>query len=432
MDIELIRQYRELCRFLLKGMRDSYSGTETGGRVVTSLLDAFERINSASQVKDLHRQLKDVVLREPPARVDELQDQLAVLKREVLRHSDDERQQTEVFEGLKGMVDILLREVGALADQDENLQRLYAEVRENLDRLATGEEAAELQQQLKNLLFHKAMIQGVLDQERDELKNIIVIMAGTLTAFVDVGGSFSSNLDDYAKRLQVVRDLQEIQTVRDLLLKETISLKDHTARMMQEANDANVRVEMANQKIEKLKQQMERIKQEVILDPLTRAYNRRAFDERINQELSAAKRYGNTSSLIMLDIDHFKDVNDSYGHRTGDGVLRVVAGILKKEIRDIDVLCRYGGEEFTLILPHTPLHAAADVAERLRRKIAESRFSYKGRHFHVTASFGVGEISPADTVERCVRRADEAMYRAKEGGRNCVRVGAAVLAPESP
>jgi diguanylate cyclase len=424
MDMELIRQYRELSRFLLQNMQDSYGGGTAAGRILKALRDAFERVDSASQVKDLHRQLKDVVLRESPVRVDDLINQLAELKQEVLRQSRDERRREDVIKGLKGMVEILLREVEPLAEQDEVLKRLYVEVREGLGRMETGEEAQELQQQLKNLLFHKSMIQGVLDQERDELKNIIVIMAATLTAFVDAGGSFSSNLDDYAKRLQVVRDLREIQTIRELLLKETLALKDQTTRMMQEASDANVRVEMANQKIEKLKQQMERIKHEVVIDPLTRAYNRRAFDERIAQEISSFRRYGNPSSLIMMDIDHFKHVNDSYGHRTGDGVLRVVAGILKKEIRDMDVLCRYGGEEFALILPHTALAAAVDVADRLRRKIAESRFSFKGRRFHVTASFGVAELSPDDTVESYIQRADAALYRAKEEGRNCVRAGA--------
>jgi diguanylate cyclase len=424
MDMELIRQYRELSRFLLQNMQDSYGGGLAGGRTLKALCDAFERVDSASQVKDLHRQLKDVVLRESPVRVDDLLNQLAELKQEVLRQSRDERRHEDVIEGLKGMVEILLREVEPLAEQDEGLKRLYAEVREGLERMETGEEAQELRQQLKNLLFHKRMIQGVLDQERDELKNIIVIMAATLTAFVDAGGSFSSNLDAYAKRLQVVRDLREIQTIRELLLKETLALKDQTTRMMQEASDANVRVEMANQKIEKLKQQMERIKHEVVIDPLTRAYNRRAFDERIAQEISSFRRYGNPSSLIMMDIDHFKHVNDSYGHRTGDGVLRVVAGILKKEIRDMDVLCRYGGEEFALILPHTALDAAVDVADRLRRKIAESRFSFKGRRFHVTASFGVAELSPDDTVESYIQRADAALYRAKEEGRNGVRAGA--------
>ena len=278
---------------------------------------------------------------------------------------------------------------------------------------------------MKNLFFQKTLIQGVIEQERDELKNIILIMAGTLTSFLDIGGEFDSNLDSYAKQLQVVKDIHEIQTVRDLLLKETLSLKGHTARMIKEVRQANQRVESANQKIEKLKQQMEKIKQEISIDPLTRVDNRRAFDVKIKHEFASFKRYGSKSSMIMIDIDHFKMVNDTYGHRTGDGVLRVVAGIIKKEIRDIDSLARYGGEEFAVILPHTLLSSALEVAERLRAKVEESRFSYKGKQFSVTISLGVGEIREDDTLESFIQRVDEALYAAKNAGRNQVKASMA-------
>lgn len=165
---------------------------------------------------------------------------------------------------------------------------------------------------------------------------------------------------------------------------------------------------------------MEKVKQEIIIDPLTRTYNRRAYDEKIKQEMMGYQRYGRPTALAIIDIDHFKKVNDSYGHRTGDGVLRVLSEVMKKEIREIDVLARYGGEEFALILPHTPYQHALEVAERIRQKVEDSRFTYKGKPFSVTISIGVGTLKEDDNLGSYVERVDKALYRAKDRGRNRV------------
>ncbi|MEA3240619.1 MAG: diguanylate cyclase [Pseudomonadota bacterium] len=421
MDTDLIREYKLLSKLLLSGLNSSYAADQTAGKTMKALLTALETAGSARQIKDLHSQIKEVLMKESPRSVAVLEQQVSSLKGEIMSQSGKETELTGALEGMKSLVALSLREVESMSDQDEKLRGLFEETRTKLEGLSTLEDLDDFSRQLKNLFFQKTLIQGVIEQERDELKNIILIMAGTLTSFLDIGGEFDSNLDSYAKQLQVVKDIHEIQKVRDLLLKETMSLKGHTARMIKEVQQANQRVESANQKIEKLKQQMEKIKQKVSIDPLTRVDNRRAFDARIKQEFASFKRYGRKGSMIMIDIDHFKMVNDTYGHRTGDGVLRVVSGIIKKEIRDIDSVARYGGEEFAVILPHTILSPTLEVAERLRAKVEESRFSYKGKQFSVTISLGVGEIQEEDTLETFIQRVDAALYAAKNAGRNQVK-----------
>ena len=418
MDTDLIREYKLLSKLLLSALNSSYAADQTSGKTMKALLTALETAGSAKQIKNLHSQIKEVLMKESPRSVAVLEQEVSSLKGEIMSQSGKEKELTGALEGMKSLVTLSLREVESMSDQDEKLRDLFEETRTKLEGLSTLEDLDDFSRQLKNLFFQKTLIQGVVEQERDELKNIILIMAGTLTSFLDIGGEFDSNLDSYAKQLQVVKDIHEIQTVRDLLLKETLSLKGHTAQMIKEVHQANQRVESANQKIEKLKQQMEKIKQKVSIDPLTRVDNRRAFDAKIKQEFASFKRYGSKGSMIMIDIDHFKMVNDTYGHRTGDGVLRVVAGIIKKEIRDIDSLARYGGEEFAVILPHTVLSPALEVAERLRAKVEESRFSYKGKQFSVTISLGVGEIQEDDTLESFLQRVDAALYAAKNAGRN--------------
>jgi diguanylate cyclase (GGDEF)-like protein len=163
-------------------------------------------------------------------------------------------------------------------------------------------------------------------------------------------------------------------------------------------------------------------------DGLTDIANRRTFDERIAVELAQATRYGTRLSLVMVDIDHFKHLNDNFGHRAGDEVLRQVAKRLEAEKRVGDLVARYGGEEFVAILPHTDAASAAAWAERARERISAAEILAEGQALHVTASFGVAEEGPnTGTPEALVAAADAAMYEAKSRGRNRV-----VVRPSGP
>jgi diguanylate cyclase (GGDEF)-like protein len=173
-----------------------------------------------------------------------------------------------------------------------------------------------------------------------------------------------------------------------------------------------------------------------IRDPLTGVFNRVYLMERLPQELKRSQRYGHPLSLIMCDIDHFKNVNDRHGHRAGDEVLKDFACRVAGSIRiDIDWMARYGGEEFLIVLPETDLLSACIVAERLRRLVADTPFSLKEGEFRITASFGIASYLPSRQTERItfdqlMEQADEFLYQAKREGRNTVR-GAAPRAPEA-
>ncbi|CAG7856808.1 hypothetical protein MCAMS1_01439 [biofilm metagenome] len=153
-------------------------------------------------------------------------------------------------------------------------------------------------------------------------------------------------------------------------------------------------------------------------DPLTQANNRASFDHLIQREISLAARYGKSLAILFLDIDHFKAINDNHGHDCGDITLAAVAKNIKKSMRNSDVLFRYGGEEFVVLLSETDLEGANIVAERIRKAIAASTISYDMTAVRVTASIGVTALHNDDTTDTMVKRADEAMYRAKHGGRN--------------
>lgn len=159
-------------------------------------------------------------------------------------------------------------------------------------------------------------------------------------------------------------------------------------------------------------------------DALTGLYNRRVLDERLAKDIQRANRYKHSLSLFMIDIDHFKSVNDSYGHATGDLIIKGVSRIIEGSIREIDYSSRYGGEEFVVVLPETSLTDAEELAERLCSTVEEKSFEIKdGSNLSVTISIGVsGFIEESKSSEHLINQADSALYEAKDFGRNCVKV----------
>jgi diguanylate cyclase (GGDEF)-like protein len=156
-------------------------------------------------------------------------------------------------------------------------------------------------------------------------------------------------------------------------------------------------------------------------DGLTGVYNHRFFQNRLDSEIERAERYDQPLSLILFDIDHFKKLNDTMGHQTGDSVLRELAIIVKNQLRNVDTLCRYGGEEFAAILIETDSSGAAGVAERIRCAVAKHTFQdTAGKAFGITVSLGIGAMPPLKEKKEIIKAADDALYRAKESGRNCV------------
>jgi diguanylate cyclase (GGDEF)-like protein len=154
-------------------------------------------------------------------------------------------------------------------------------------------------------------------------------------------------------------------------------------------------------------------------DPLTKIYNRKKFFDELDKEVERVNRYGQKLSLIMMDADYFKNINDIYGHTVGDKVLIELTDIIRKGIRKTDVLARYGGEEFAVLMPGTDAEGAFEIADRLRQSIASHEFPICKT---VTCSFGVAGFSENDTIDSFVQKADVALYEAKGKGRNNARL----------
>lgn len=176
---------------------------------------------------------------------------------------------------------------------------------------------------------------------------------------------------------------------------------------------------------------MESLRDAAVIDSLTGCYNRREFENQLNRNISGAVRHRTRLSVFMFDLDHFKKINDTYGHPAGDKVLQEVSGIVKQNMRTGDILARYGGEEFIAILPETDKIKAMELADRLRLKIAGKIISHGGDRINITASFGVAEMSRNTDMGKIIQDADAMLYKAKLNGRNTVMPGIIKIVPDN-
>ncbi|WP_417454181.1 diguanylate cyclase [Kiloniella sp.] len=196
-----------------------------------------------------------------------------------------------------------------------------------------------------------------------------------------------------------------------------------TAEITEKNKILQSQLQKSSSEIDTLQENLEKVRTEALTDALTQIGNRKLFDTNLNAEAKKANEENSDLCLLLMDIDLFKKFNDTFGHRVGDEVLRVVARQLKSVVKGQDTPARYGGEEFTCILPNTSLHDATSLANQIREKIAKQVLRNKktGQEFgRITLSVGVSKYVKGESLEGFIQRADEALYRAKDQGRNRV------------
>lgn len=255
------------------------------------------------------------------------------------------------------------------ADSAEAARSLDSELRQQVDGLHSSVQAATDLDNLKELVENR--LSGLL---------------GTMSQY------------------QQQRDARELQVGERLQI-----LVDRVASMELEAKG--------------FRDHLEEQRQKALLDPLTGLPNRAAWTERLDLELARLQRYGGDLLLAVLDIDHFKRINDDYGHLAGDKVLKIIAGELFKRLRKTDFIGRFGGEEFVLLIPSTPMDGGLKLLDTLRSAIENCPFHFKGERVTITLSGGISSFSSAERSEQVFERADQALYRAKRAGRNRIEVG---------
>lgn len=239
----------------------------------------------------------------------------------------------------------------------------------------------------------------------------------------------------YAQETRILEKIQEIQSLDSIsfaeLKKEYIALGERYNRLLKQVikithiGDSNQKkLFSAKEKIEKQKEELniayKKLDTLARIDPLTRLSNRRDFIEKFQSEKNRFERKGIPFTLILCDIDDFKSFNDRFGHDCGDFILENIAKTIRSMVRKQDIVGRWGGEEFILLLPETPLKGGEKVSEEIRKKIAKTILLFNQFKLSITMTFGLSEFARESDIIPCIKEADEALYAGKHKGKNCV------------
>ena len=397
---------RQLMQFLLQQLRERVRKSE-------SLLPSVHEADSREALQQLASDLAQLI--PPPA-----------------------GSSREVSEPAPGQVLLQLLE---RLDIPAELQPRSQALRQRLLQDLTGENLPPVLSELAALVEY-ARTQA--ERERQEVERFLMQMTDQLQALDrEVSGIGETGRELTAGSARIDREMQNhvsrmqesVEQAHDLNdLKSSINQRlqliqerlrghrDETEKLVlgfEERIDLlNSRLGDMEQETADLRQCVEKARAEAFTDALTGLHNRHAFDSRLDEEFSRWNRYRNPLCMIVVDVDHFKRVNDTYGHLAGDKVLQVIGSHLKRATRKVDFAARYGGEEFVILLPEVDLKGARAVAEKIRSAIEEKPFHSGNNRVNITVSCGVASFRDGDGRKTPFERADEALYLAKRGGRN--------------
>ncbi len=314
----------------------------------------------------------------------------------------------------------LLNTLKNFMESSSELEKRIDEIKNKLEKVETSEDLYQIKNDVSDVIFKYLNLRDVVEKEVLELKDIVAYLGSTIEFLVSSTGGFSVKLGEYINQLYEASSLDEISRVKKAIITETEKLRDFSIAISKRLKELEQQTKHLQEKILNLQKKLDEVKEKVLLDPLTGIYNRKALITKLNEMLDLFKRKKRVFSFLMIDLDHFKTINDTYGHSIGDKVLKSAVSVMRKNLREYDELFRYGGEEFSAILPETDLKEAKKIAERLRRAVSSVSFVVKEERFSVTISIGVATSKPGDIPDSIIERSDKALYTAKRMGRNRV------------
>ena len=299
---------------------------------------------------------------------------------------------------------------------NDEIATISAQIRSNPELLTSPAMVEDIKHMIKKRI---ELDKKAVTSRMSELDTIIEHINQALVRVIDCG---ESNYDA-VKKIQV--DLDDVDLKSDTfeaihakLLTIAQSLESETQVLGEEMKKSKEEISELRQRVRVLEEALRKERKKSGTDTLTRLPNRRAIDDFLKKQEAQYKRYDDDYSVVLFDIDHFKSVNDTYGHDAGDVILSSFGKMLRRYSREVDFVGRWGGEEFLVVLPKTGLEGAIRFAEKLRQVVDKSKFMYKGVRIPVTVSGGVADRRSNTSLETMLKRADENLYRAKENGRN--------------
>jgi diguanylate cyclase len=328
--------------------------------------------------------------------------------------------QFRLHEELMHLLRLLVDNMSELVADDKWLAGQTAIIRDIIAKPLDIEVLYDAESGLKELIFKQGKLKHGLVEARDTLKQMASTFVERLAEMTSYTGDYHQKIEGYQQQIRSIEDITELNVVLDKIMVDTRAVQLDAIRSHEDMKETQQKVEEAEQRIRKLTAELDQASLLAHNDYLTGALNRRGMEEALEREFSRSDRGGSAICIALMDVDHFKRLNDSLGHEAGDTALAHLAKVTRDALRPTDVLARYGGEEFVIILPETDLEEGKRVMARVQRELTRNFFLHKNERVLITFSAGVAERRAEETADLTLKRADMALYEAKHSGRNRV------------
>ena len=333
-----------------------------------------------------------------------------------LRESD----KAKIQEGVVRLLRLLVDNVGELASDDQWLHGQVTVLQEILARPMDKHTIADAERNLRNAIIKQGFLKQSLLDAKATLKSLMSTFIDRLSEVTEQTGEYHTKIASYSQKIGGANNLTELSHLLDDIMRDTRAIQASAQRSHEELLNTRKQAHDAEERVRKLEEELEEVSEKMHEDQLTGALNRRGMDEAMDRELKRADRQMTPISLALLDIDNFKQLNDSLGHQAGDQALVHLTNVIKETLRPTDEVARYGGEEFIIIMSETALEEAMATVTRLQRELTKKFFLHNNERKLITFSAGVALRTPDEAADDVIARADKAMYQAKKAGKNRV------------
>ncbi|WLI87962.1 diguanylate cyclase [Massilia sp. R2A-15] len=317
---------------------------------------------------------------------------------------------------------LLLENVSGLLDDDSWLRGQIEAVQELIAGPMDQRSLEDATRSLKDVIYKQSKLKHSLSDVKVTVKNMMMTFIDRLGTVAASTADFHEKIGGFSERISRADKIEDLNDVVAEVLRETRLVQTEALTSRDRMIAARQEVEEAEQRIARLEAELRHMSELVREDQLTGSLNRRGLDDVFERETARSDRRGTPLCVALLDLDDFKRLNDTHGHLAGDAALRHLVKIVKETLRSMDVIARFGGEEFVILLPETTIDAAAQTMTRLQRELTKHFFLHENERLLITFSAGVALRIPNESQASLVARADKAMYQAKNSGKNRVVV----------